>query len=429
MKRKFFYLTKMSLKKKVCSKWFVLVNIFLFLTLLAICNINSIITFFGGDFDQENVIFVIGDEKDYQLFENNMTSLSSLQQNPVVLRKTEEKEEVLQENLEENEVLLILKEEEQEGLTAKMISKKKIDGIFYQTLLQGLNTTKQQLGLLKLEINPSILQDTLKEIKIDRVVLEDENNVDENMELVMSTVFPTVILPFFMLIIFLVSMVGGEICEEKTTKSMEIIISNVSPKVHLLSKVLASNLFVIFQALLLFLYGAIGLFISHRNGGLQLPSEIMGIWNSLVQVGFLKTLIYLIPLTLVLMVLSFLAYALLAGILASMTTNMEDFQQIQAPIMLLLLAGYYLSIMSTMFDGSLFIKIISYLPFLSCLVSPSLFMMGQIGIVDVFLSIILLIVLIYLLLKYGLKIYKVGILNYSNEKVWSRFVKAVKQKE
>ncbi len=46
-------------------------------------------------------------------------------------------------------------------------------------------------------------------------------------------------------------MVGGEICEEKTTRSMEIIISNVSPKMHLFSKVLASNIFVITQGALL----------------------------------------------------------------------------------------------------------------------------------------------------------------------------------
>ena len=62
-----------------------------------------------------------------------------------------------------------------------------------------------------------------------------------------------------MLIIFLVQMIGAEVNEEKTTKSMEIIISNVSPKTHFLSKVLSSNLFVIIQGLLLFVFGLIGI--------------------------------------------------------------------------------------------------------------------------------------------------------------------------
>ena len=35
-------------------------------------------------------------------------------------------------------------------------------------------------------------------------------------------------------------------------------------------------------------------------------------------------------------ILTFVAYSLLAGILASMTTNVEDFQQLQTPIVIIL---------------------------------------------------------------------------------------------
>ena len=58
------------------------------------------------------------------------------------------------------------------------------------------------------------------------------------MELVMGVAFPIMILPFFMLTMYLVQMIGAEINEEKTTKSMEIIISNVSPKTHFFSKLI-----------------------------------------------------------------------------------------------------------------------------------------------------------------------------------------------
>jgi len=231
------------------------------------------------------------------------------------------------------------------------------------------------------------------------------------------------------LIIFLVQMIGGEICEEKTTKSMEIIISNVSPKTHLFSKVLASNLFIILQGLLLVVYAVIGVLISTKGQGIEMTSEMTGIISTIKETGMLNQLIALIPATLILMVLSFIAYSLIAGILASMTTNMEDFSQIQTPIMLVLLAGYYLAIMAGMFDGSTLIKVLSYLPFLSCLISPSLYMIGQITMVDVIISIIILILFIIAMTKYGLRVYKVGILNYSNEKIWTRFLKALKSKD
>ena len=70
-------------------------------------------------------------------------------------------------------------------------------------------------------------------------------------------------------------------------------------------------------------------------------------------------LVLLVILIIILIILSFLAYSLLAGILASITTNMEDFQQMQSPIVFISLIGYYLSLLAVMFDGSMFIKIVS----------------------------------------------------------------------
>ena len=49
--------------------------------------------------------------------------------------------------------------------------------------------------------------------------------------------------------------------------------------------------------------------------------------------------------------------------------------------------------------------------------------------IDVIISIVVLIITIALMTKYGLRVYKVGILNYSNEKIWSRFAKALKSKD
>ena len=174
----------------------------------------------------------------------------------------------------------------------------------------------------------------------------------------MSTVFPVFILPFFMLTIFLVQMIGAEVNDEKTTRGMEIIISNVSPKVHFASKVIAGNIFVIFQGLLLIGYMALGLFIRHIVGAGSITNVIstagIGDIGSILSTEFMSKLIYIIPLTLVLMLLTFISYALLAGILASMTTNAEDFGQLQTPIMLILLLGYYLALMAGMFKGAIF---------------------------------------------------------------------------
>lgn len=426
MTRKFFYLMKLSFNKKLKSKWFIAVNIILALSLFALFNLNSIITFFGGEFDKPLKILVYDKTNiSYPYLKNNIDSLTSELEDKKIVVKSVSNES---KKIKDDEILISLNLDDN-LLKAKVISDKKIDSSVYQVIYQGLNATKQQVLMERLNLDTNTLALLSTSVDIDRVVLSDKKSQDENMSLVMSTVFPSLILPFFMLIIFLVQMVGGEICEEKTTKSMEIIISNVSPKVHLLAKIVANNLFVLLQALLLFIYGLIAFFISSRNGSLNIPSEITSIWDSLSASGLINDIVSLLPMLLVLIILSFLAYSLLAGILASMTTNIEDFQQLQTPIVFILLAGYYLAIMAGMFQGSIFLKIAGYIPLISCLLAPTLYIMGEIGILDILIAIILLIGLLYLLIRYGMKIYKVGILNYSNEKVWSKFIKAFRKEE
>ena len=428
MNKKFWYLTKLSLNKKIKTKWFYITNIILAIAITLLVNISSIIEFFGGDFDsQTNVVVVDNTNSSFEIFLNNMNSYNT--DGDINVTKSNENVDVLKENLEDDDLIVVINGDAVEYLKADIISENAIDSLTYQIILQALNSTKTTVGMIDENIDPSVLANLSQNITVDRVILNEEDSADENMNLVMSSIFPTLILPFFMLIIFLVQMVGGEICEEKTTRSMEIIISNVSPKMHLLSKILASNIFVIVQGLLLILYCLIAFLISGSLGSASSIIDFGGIMNTLNASGVIDKLWIIIPITLAMILLSFIAYSLVAGILASMTVNIEDFNQLQTPIMLISLAGYYLSVMAAMFDGSIFIRIISYVPFLSVFISPTLFVLGQITVVDMLISVIVLILFVWILLKSGLKVYKVGILNYSNGNVWKKFASAFKRSE
>lgn len=441
MTSKFWYLTGLSLKKKIKSKWFFIANILLAVLIIGLINIDSIIQFFGGDFDQKTEIVLLNqtDYSDIQkTFENYIEEYNQLlttESETSIETFSGNQQDLEKELAKSDKIGIIFTDDKDNYLQAKVISDQKIDTMIYQLLVQALSSTKTEVAMSLTNIDLEELEKINTPITIDRIILDDAaQNEDENMSLIMGTVFPTVILPFFMLVLFLVQMIGTEINEEKSTRSMEIIISNVSPKVHFFSKVLASNVFVITQGVLLILYAGIGLFLRNMLvTGSSLTSgittEISGVWQTLVETGFVDKLVYIIPITLILMILSFIAYSLVAGILASMTVNMEDFQQIQTPIIMISLVGYYLAIMAGMFEGSIFIRILSYVPFLSCLLSPALLVIGQISIVDCLISIAVLIVFLYFTIKYGLKIYKVGILNYSTDKMWHRLFKAAKSKD
>lgn len=437
MMNKFWFLTQFSFLKKIKSKWFLIVNILLLVVIVGIVNVDSIIKAFGGDFNDTNEIVVL-DKTDmsYDLFEKNLKSYNEtldMKYTFDISKTIKTEEEIKKEIKDTDKVLIVLENSDTSYLKASIISDSYIETMYYQLLYQALSTTKTEVAFSLTDTNKDELLKLTSNISVDRILLSDDKNTEEeNMEMIMGTVFPTVILPFFILVVFLVQMIGAEINEEKQTRSMEVIISNVSPKAHFFSKVIASNGFVLLQGLLLILYGILALVIKNYTGissASSITSQISDVWNSLVASGFVDKLTYIIPLTLILMVLSFLTYSLVAGILASMTVSMEDYQQIQAPIMMICLAGYYLAIMAGMFQGSTLIRILSYVPFLSCLLSPALLVIGQIGIFDVVISIIILCIFNYILIRYGLKIYKIGILNYSTDKMWSKLLKAVRSKE
>ena len=432
MNKKFWYLTKTSILKKVKSKWFIIINILLFVLVVGLINIDNIITFFGGDFNKDLKITVIDNTNeaiDYFKVSIKENEKELMDDSKIEVKSSNKSQKEIEKNIGDK-VLIILDSTNDFELSAKIISKKKIDSMNYQLLTTSLSTTKYSYGLKHSNIDPVELSNLSQPIKIDRIVLDsDENSVDDNMELIMGTIFPTLILPFFMLIIFLVQMIGAEIYEEKSSRSMEIIISNVSPKTHFLSKIVAANTFAITQGLLFLFDAGMGLFIRNLIGNnttsSTATSTIKTLWESLSTSGFTDKLIYIIPLTIILLILSFLAYSFAAGILASMTVNMEDYQQIQTPIMIILLMSYYLAIMAGMFNGSVLIKVLSYLPFISCLLSPALLIINQATIIDVLISIVILIVFDIFIFNKGLNVYKEGILNYSNEKVWTKFKKTI----
>ena len=439
MTNKLKYLTKLSLDKKIKTKWFLIANIILLVIIAGIINIDSIIKFFGGDFDKKTEIVVIDNASCYndfvKTFDSTREYLDALK-DAKITKYDKDKESLYDDIKKKDKILLVINEDSTNFINVEMITKSNIDNTTYQVITTILNSIKKDKALSYYGVSNEILDHISSYVDVKRTKLDDEESVDEMMELVMSTIFPIVILPFFTLTMFLVQMIGAEINEEKTTRGMEIIISNVSPKVHFLSKIISGNVFVLLQGLLLVVYLLIGIFIRYIstgvlvNGGNILSggvgSYVNKITSSLELTGVLDKMQIIIPITLILMVVTFIAYSLVAGILASMTTNMEDYQQVQTPIMVISFISYYLSVAAAMFKGSIFIKVLSFIPFFSALLAPSLLVLGQITIVDAIISILLTVGLIFVLVKYGLRIYKVGILNYSGTHLWEKMFKAFK---
>ncbi len=436
MNKKLKYLTKVSLNKKIKSKWFLVANIIFAILIIGLLNIDSVIKFFGGDFSKETIIYVV-DNTNYDIldeFENSMneySNLLSLNMNIDTIESYDKFVSKVKKSDDNNSILVVVNEDDYNYMNAKIVSNDKIDTITYQSITNCLDNIKKEKALLLNGIDTNTMMNINKSISIEREIL-NKNSKNDN-EIFMGVVFPIVILPIFMLTMFLIQMIGAEINEEKSTKGMEIIISNVSPKTHFISKLLSGNIFVLLQGILLLAYILIGVYIRFNICGSFDFNSILGssgidVMDSIKNITLNRNIILVLILSLILIVLSFIGYSLLSAICASMTTSMEDYQQVQTPIVLTSLAGYYLSIMASMFNGSIFIRVLSYVPFIGTMLSPSLYILGDIEIIDIIISICLMLGTLFILMKYGLKIYKVGILNYSGSHIWKKMFKAAKER-
>ena len=423
------FLTKYSLGKKIKSKWFIVVNIIILLVISALINMDSIIKLFGGDFNNNEEILVIDNIGVIDTFKNVYEINNKYLKSEINYSIEEYKEgydSAIEEIKDTDKILIVIDKDETNYITSKLITNSSMDTITYTIISNTLDSVKREEVLKSYNITNEMYEKIESKVEVERIILDSENT-DDNM--LTNLVVTIITMPFFFLTVYLVQMIGAEINEEKSTKSMEIIISNVSAKTHFISKIISSNVFVLIQGALLIIYCIIGIIIRYFVSGSiinSLPVELTTLGSTLSSSGIMDNIKIALPLMLLLLIITLFAYSIVSGVLASVTTNMEDYQQIQTPIVLILLAGFYLSSLASIFKGSIFIKVASYLPFISSLLAPTMYTLGEFSLFDMLISILLMVVTILLLMKYGFRIYKVGILNYSDNNLWKKIFKSMK---
>lgn len=431
MKTKAWFLIKQSIKKKMNTKWFKIVNVLLCILLIGVINIDKIINVFGGDFKETINIYLTGDNnylEGFNAYFNTNKKILNDERTYNINYSMDNIEKLKEDINDTDDIIVNINYDVENYLKADIISYNKIDTITYNLLSSSLTGMKSSIALNSNGLSSEEMAKITSPININRVITnEKEITASEDATNMSLVVF---LVPFFMLIVLLVQMIGAEINDEKTTRGMEIIISNVPTKVHFLCKIASSTIFVIAQSLLLLLYSGIG-FLVHGGIGTGLgESNIIGnLFASLQASGTLAILAKGAPILIIIFLLSFFIYATLAGVLASMTTSTEDFQQLQTPLMIILMLGYYIGIMASAFKGSIFIKTISYIPFLSSMVAPITYILGETSLIDLGISAIVLAISCVVLFKYGIRVYKVGILNYSSKDLWKKVFKSLKVKD
>ena len=432
MKNKFKYLVKYSLKKKIDTKWFKIVNVLLLILIVFLVNMDYLINLFGGDFEDKEKIYVVDNVGSFNTFSNYFNALASELDNgeyEIILDQ-----DILQDEKEiDDEVVVVLNPSNTEYLAGEIVSFDTVSRTTYEMIVNSMNAVKSELVLNTSGLTPEQIASLTSPVEITERVLNTDAQNNETKENVGAIVTTVLIVPFFILIITMVQMLGAEINDEKTSRGMEIIISSVPAKTHFISKVIAALSYVLIQGVLLLGFCGIAMLLRSVLATSATSSTTVSMFSEVITMlksaGIFSLLAKGSIVLIILFVVSFIAYAIAAAILASMTTNIEDFQQLQTPLMIIMMVGYYVALMAVMFDGSIFIEIMAYIPLLSVMIAPTLYLIGEMSLLSLALATLLTVVVTYFLYKYGLRIYKVGILNYSSSKLWHKMFKSLGNKE
>ena len=237
MENKFKFLTKHSLSKKIKNKWFIIANIVVAIIVIGLVNIDQIVNFFGGDFNDDLKIYIVDNSSYYEPIREDLKNIKSyLGDTKIIINKKNNIKKAKEKLKGTKDILLVINSDVNNIFNVEFISDSYVDVLKYQTIITSLNQTKSKIALANSSIDPNELQNISKEVTIKRSFIDKTKTQDEeNSKSILSALSLVIVLPCFMLIVFLVQMIGAEINEEKSTRGMEIIIGNVSAKTHFFS--------------------------------------------------------------------------------------------------------------------------------------------------------------------------------------------------
>jgi ABC-2 type transport system permease protein len=407
--KKFRFLVEHGLKKRVFRKAFLFANIAIGLLLIAVINIPTIIGLFGSEEEeQKNVNVLIINETDGA---NVSEKLGQLLNEPF-----EGYEYFVLSEIQINDFDVDAFWEDADFDTAIHLS-----GDFESPTIDIYNKQMQLNAMLASQIELLIISEQIEGFQRPTFNMNAAPDYeDPDMAAAMSSIISLLSLPLFILITMATQFVGVDIIEEKSTKAIETIIASVPAKIHFLSKITASLIFIIIQSMLLIVYSTIATLISGatQNAGMDLPMDQASLLSFLAEIipNWQVTLL----MTLLFMVAGTLLFLVIAALFASMATTQEDYQQFQTPLMLLLVGGFYIGIFAPMFGGDMFMKIMAFVPLFTPIVGPIALATGVITAFEAVLALLVLIATMLLIMYLVAPIYRVAILSYEQTKFFKR---------
>ena len=243
--KKFKELFNFSITKYFTNKWFAICNIIMLLGLIVGINFSSIQSIFKSKEDNIYTIH-INDEKDYV----SSILLEDFKDNESYKILVNDEYEYDAESIDKQDIILNISDDEEQVFKTEFVSKEGLNIDIVNPITTSLLKSRNLLFEEKYNLNKDMIELVQSDLKIDRKMLAvDSDNAQAKQLLIL---FAGAIPYFLYVLIF--TRIASEVSQEKQSKASEYILTTVSAKEYLLSKVLSHAFILFIQGFLIIVY-------------------------------------------------------------------------------------------------------------------------------------------------------------------------------
>lgn len=409
---KFWIIARDVYKKNVKSGAFLLMIALPFI-LLAI--IMAVATFSGNSSKETDSIGIVSTNKELA---QQLTAVGIEDYKLEIISSQKEAEKKL--NDEKIEAFLVL-DDSKEVIKGELFVTSMLGSFTELTISQLLDKFQQLQAASQLDLTAEQLASLSQPANFEKVKVSFDQSgkmtigPDNTMvQMAISYVF-TIIL--FMFISFYASIISQEIAAEKGSRIMEVILSSTTAATHFYGKLFGILLVILTQVVV---YAGVLIIGISQLKNMDIVKEVL---DSLSTTNIFGSFFYY---TLAFLIIGIFIYSILAAICGSLVAKSEDTAKAVQPVMMLSMVGYISGLSLGSFDPqSIVIKVFSYIPFMSSYTMPIRLANEIATPLEVWISLIILIVFSMGLTLLATKFYKSNVLVYSDAGIWSALKQSI----
>ena len=218
----------------------------------------------------------------------------------------------------------------------------------------------------------------------------------------------------FMIIIMYGSMVATSVTQEKSNRTMEVLVTSVDTNLLFFAKVLAGAVAVLIQSAVMLGTVLISYKINQDKWGgmlnmiLDIPTNVLVVF-ALFGIG------------------GFLFYTFIYGAMGALVSKTEDINKSAGGVQMVIMIVYFITLASLTNVDGIMIKVTSFLPVSSYSAMFARVAMGSVNTWEIVVSFIILVASIVVVGIIGAKIYRMGTLRYGNPIKLSNAFKSIKE--